>query len=53
MHNDLKNVAESIDDENEIFENNILNINLDYNVVKNAAVVVKIENEILRDIALK
>ena len=53
MHDNLKDVVELINDENEIFENNIMNINFDYNVVENAAVVVKIENEILRNIALK
>ena len=47
------NVAESIDDKNKIFENNIMNINLDYNVAENAVVVVKTENETLRDIVLK
>ena len=30
-----------------------MNINLDYNVVKNAVVVVKTENEILQNIVLK
>ena len=53
MHDDLRNAAESIDDENEVFENNIMNINLDYNVVENAAAVVKTENETLRNITLK
>ena len=52
-HDDSKDVAESIDDENEAFENNIMNINLDYNVVEDVIVVVKIENETLRNIALK
>ena len=52
-HDDSKNAAESIDDENEIFENNIMNINLDYNVVENAVVIVKTENETLQNIALK
>ena len=51
--NNLKDVIESIDDENEIFENNVMIINFNYNVVENAAVVVKIENKTLRDIALK
>ena len=49
----MKDAAESINDENEIFKNNIMNINLKYNVVKDAVVVVKIENESLRNIALK
>ena len=48
-----KNVAESIDDENEVLENNIMNISFNYNVAENAAAVVKIENETLQDIALK
>ena len=52
-HDDSKNVVESIDDENETFENNIININFNYNVVENAAVVVKTENETLQNIALK
>ena len=51
--NSLKNAAESIDDENEIFENNVMIINFDYNVVENVVVVVKIENKTLQDIALK
>ena len=49
----MRNVAESIDDKNEVFKNNIININFDYNVAEDAAVVVKIKNEILRDTALK
>ena len=52
-HDDLKNIAELIDDENEIFENNIMNINLDYNIAEDAVVIVKIENKTLRNIALK
>ena len=52
-HDNSRNVAESIDDENEILENNIMNINLDYNVVEDAAVVARIENETLRNIALR
>ena len=53
VHDSLKDVAESIDDENEILENNIININFDYNIVEDAVVVVKTENETLRNIALK
>ena len=53
MHDDLKNVVELINNENEAFENNIMNINLDYNVVENVVVIVKIENETLRNIALE
>ena len=53
MHDGSKNIAESIDDKNEIFKNNIMNINLDYNVAENVAVVIKTENETLRNIALK
>ena len=52
-HDDSKNVIESIDDENEIFENNIININFDYNVAENVVVVVKTKNETLRNTALK
>ena len=52
-HDGSKNAAESIDDENEVFKNNIMNISLDYNVAEDAAVVVKTENETLRNIALK
>ena len=35
------------------FKNNIMNINFDYNVVENAVAVVRTENEILWNIALK
>ena len=52
-HNNLKNVVELINDKNEIFENNIMNINLDYNIAENAVVVVRIKNKILQNIALK
>ena len=51
--NSSKNTVKSINDENEILENNIMNISLDYNVAEDAAAVVKIENETLRDIALR
>ena len=51
--NSSKDVIESINDENEILENNIININFNYNVVENAAVVVKIENKTLQNITLK
>ena len=52
-HDNSKDVAESINDENKVFENNIININLDYNVVENVVVVVKTENKTLRNIILK
>ena len=51
--NNSKNAVESIDDENETFENNIMISNLDYNVAENAVVVVKTENKTLRNIVLK
>ena len=51
--NSSKNAAESIDDKNEILENNVMIINFNYNVVEDAVVVVKTENEILRNIILK
>ena len=53
MHDGSKDVVESIDDENEVFENNIINISFDYNVVEDAVVVVKTENKTLRNIALE
>ena len=53
MYDDSRNVAESIDDKNKIFKNNIINISFDYNVAENVVVVVKIENKTLRNIALK
>ena len=52
-HNDSKNIAELIDDENKVFKNNIININFNYNVVEDAIIVVKTENKTLQDIALK
>ena len=52
-HDGSKNVVESIDDENEAFENNIMNISFNYNVAEDAAVVVKTENKTLRNIALR
>ena len=45
--NNSKNVAESIDDENEVFENNVMIINFNYNVIKDAVAVVKTENKTL------
>ena len=53
MYDDSKDVVESIDDKNEVFKDNIMNINFNYNVVENAVVVVKTKNEILQNIALK
>ena len=52
-HDGSKNVVESIDNENEVFENNIMNINFNYNVAENAAAVARIENETLRNIVLR
>ena len=49
----MKDAAESIDNENETFENNVMIINLNYNVAENVVVVVKTKNEILQNIALK
>ena len=37
-HDSSKNVVESTDDENEVFKDNIININLDYNVAKDVIV---------------
>ena len=48
-----RNAVELINDENEVFKNNIINISFDYNVVEDAVVVVKTENETLRNIALR
>ena len=48
----MKDAAKSINEENEIFENNAMNINFNYNVVENAVVIVKIKNQKLRNIAL-
>ena len=53
MHDDSRNITELIDEENEIFENNIMNINFNYNVAEKAAAVVRIENETLQNIILK
>ena len=50
MHDNSRNVVELINNKNEIFKNNIMNINFN---VENAVVVVKIENKTLRNIALK
>ena len=52
-YDDSKNVVKSINNENEAFENNIMNINFNYNVVEDAVVIVKTENKTLRNIALK
>ena len=53
MYDDSRDAAESIDDENEIFENNIMNINFNYNVAEDVIVAVRTENETLRNTALK
>ena len=53
MHNNSKDIVKSINNENKIFENNIININFNYNVVENAVVVVKTENITLQNIVLK
>ena len=49
----MKNAVESINDENKTFKNNVIIIIFNYNVVEDAAVVVKIKNETLRNITLK
>ena len=41
----------SINENNEIFENNVMNIRFDYSVVRDVAVTVKIKNWKLRDAA--
>ena len=51
--NSLKDVVESIDDKNEVLENNVIIISFNYNVAENAVAVVRIENKTLRNIALK
>ena len=51
--NSSKDAAESIDDENEAFEDNVMIISFSYNVVGNVVTAAKTENGILRDIALK
>ena len=45
--NNLKDVVESINDENEIFKNNVMIINFNYNVAENAVIIVKTENKTL------
>ena len=52
-HDDSRNITESTNKKNETFENNIIIINFDYNVVENIIVVVKIENKILRTMILR
>ena len=52
-HDDSKNIVKLIDEKNKAFKNNIIIINLDYNIVEDAVVVVKIENKILRNIILR
>ena len=51
--NSSKDAAESINDENEIFKNNVMIINFNYYVVEDAVIVVKIKNKTLQNIALK
>ena len=46
-HDGSKDVVKSIDDENEVFENNIMNINFNYNVAENAIIAVRTENKTL------
>ena len=41
----------SINENNEIFKNNVINIRFDNNVVKNVAVTVKIKNCEMRNVA--
>ena len=51
--NSSKNAVESINDENKTFKNNVMIINLNYNVAEDVVIVVKTENKTLRNIALK
>ena len=53
MHDDSRNVVKLINNENKTFENNIMNINFNYNVIEDVVIIVRIENKILRNIALK
>ena len=46
-----KDAVMSINKDNEIFENNVINIRFDYNVVKDVAVTVKTKNWKLRNAA--
>ena len=46
-----KNAVMSINEDNETFKNNVMNIRSDYNVVRDVAVIVKIKNWKLRDAA--
>ena len=50
-HEILKNVAMSINEDNEILENNVMNIRFDHNVVRDVAVTVKTKNWKLRNAA--
>ena len=47
MHDDSRNVIELINDKNETFKDNIMNISFDYNVAENVVAVVKTENKTL------
>ena len=49
----MKNIIKSIDEKNKAFENNNMNINFNFNVVEDAIVVIKTENETLWNIVLK
>ena len=51
--NNSKNAVKSINVENEILENKIMNINFNYNVVEDTVVIIRTENETLRNIALR
>ena len=54
-HDGSKDVVESINDKNEAFKNNIMNISFNYNVAEDAVVPVvdRTENETLQNIVLK
>ena len=51
VHEILKDAVMSINEDNETFENNVMNIRSDHNVVRNVAVIVKIKNWKLRNAA--
>ena len=44
VHKISKDAVMSINKDNETFENNVMNIRFDHNVVRNVAVIVKIKN---------
>ena len=46
-HDHSRNIIKSINNKNEIFEKNIININFNYNIAEDVVVVVKIKNKTL------